>query len=259
MRQLLEQVRRPAYTGDNRCTPCTVLNLLVAGVVSGALAAVSPGVAVLAFTASVAVVYLRGYLVPGTPAITARYFPAELLELFGKESVTADGDAVERADDAPLAACGAVERSGDGERRLTPTFRRAWNDRIRDVRGTDVDADDVATALGVDPDAVAGMGGGRYLVENERLVQWVSETALVADVAAGRELRTRGSDWDDRTVEERLSALAALRSLRRECPACGGPVSRTEETVESCCQPPTEVVSASCEDCGAELVDARLD
>lgn len=257
MRRLLERARQPAYTGENRCTPCTVLNLLLAGAASGALAVVSPGVATLAFAASVVVIYLRGYLVPGTPAITARYFPEEVLELFGKESVAVERDGT--TDGSPLAACGAVERSANGDRRLAPSFRRAWNDRLRDVRGEDVDREDVAGVFGVEPDAVSEMGGGRYVVDDQRLVQWVSDAALVADVAAGRELRTRCPDWADRAVDERITALTTLRSLRRECPACGGSVSRVEETIESCCQPPTEVVSASCEECDAVIADARMD
>jgi len=37
------------------------------------------------FIASVILIHLRGYLVPGTPTLTKRYLPDDVLQLFGKE------------------------------------------------------------------------------------------------------------------------------------------------------------------------------
>lgn len=71
-----ETIRRPEYTGENRCMPCTVLNLIVGAAMSGLLAlTVSPVAGGLGLVVSVAAIYLRGYLVPGTPTIMARYPP----------------------------------------------------------------------------------------------------------------------------------------------------------------------------------------
>ena len=81
---LLGRLRNPAYTGANRCIPCTGVNLgltagaaLAAGVVSAPL-----GLAVAA--AGVTATALRGYVVPGTPALTKRYLPDSVLAWFDK-------------------------------------------------------------------------------------------------------------------------------------------------------------------------------
>ncbi|EMA39472.1 hypothetical protein [Halobiforma nitratireducens] len=113
---LLERVRNPEYTGDNRCLPCTAVNVVIALVASALLAIASRGVAVVAFGGSLLAIYLRGYLVPGTPTLTKRYFPDRVLALFDKEphpvtetrtsSVEPTGDgsnAAPPADDDPAA------------------------------------------------------------------------------------------------------------------------------------------------------------
>ncbi|SFB75300.1 hypothetical protein SAMN05444422_101738 [Halobiforma haloterrestris] len=81
---LLERFRNPEYTGDNRCLPCTAVNIVIAAVASALLAVVSAGVGAVAFVASLLAIYLRGYLVPGTPTLTKRYFPDRVLALFDK-------------------------------------------------------------------------------------------------------------------------------------------------------------------------------
>ncbi|MFB6159704.1 MAG: hypothetical protein ABEJ61_00830, partial [Haloferacaceae archaeon] len=71
IRDLFDRVRRPEYTGENRCVPCTVVNLVIAAalalVVARGVAAVRPWpTAALAGAAAGIlaglVVALRGYL-----------------------------------------------------------------------------------------------------------------------------------------------------------------------------------------------------
>lgn len=91
---LTDKLRRPEYTGENRCLPCTVINLAIAvaaavltGVLFAGLGVSTAGRVVaggLVLIGSVAAVYLRGYLVPGTPTLTKRYLPRPVLRLFGK-------------------------------------------------------------------------------------------------------------------------------------------------------------------------------
>lgn len=84
---LLDRFRQPEYTGENRCIPCTVTNVAIAAVLALGLAflLVTP-IGVFAFLVCLGVIYLRGYLVPGTPEITQQYFPPWLLSLFGKSA-----------------------------------------------------------------------------------------------------------------------------------------------------------------------------
>ncbi|ADB62613.1 hypothetical protein Htur_3751 [Haloterrigena turkmenica DSM 5511] len=83
--EIVDDLRQPAYTGENRCEPCTILNLAIAAAVGSLIARKSRLGGALAVGVSIALIYLRGYLVPGTPTLTKRYLPPEVLRWFGKE------------------------------------------------------------------------------------------------------------------------------------------------------------------------------
>ena len=83
--EIVDDLKQPAYTGENRCEPCTILNLVIAAVVGSLIARKSRLGGALAVGVSIALIYLRGYLVPGTPTLTKRYLPPEVLRWFGKE------------------------------------------------------------------------------------------------------------------------------------------------------------------------------
>jgi hypothetical protein len=85
IKQIIERLHQPEYTGENRCEACTGVNLLISTAVSAVVARKSKLAGLLTFGASGALIYLRGYLIPGTPTITKRYFPEWVLQLFGKE------------------------------------------------------------------------------------------------------------------------------------------------------------------------------
>ncbi|CDK39939.1 hypothetical protein [Halorubrum sp. AJ67] len=81
---LRDRIREPEYTGENRCVPCTVLNVVLAAALTAAAAVFGPVVAAAVLVASLGSIYYRGYLVPGTPELTKRYLPDRVLRLFGK-------------------------------------------------------------------------------------------------------------------------------------------------------------------------------
>ncbi|THE66616.1 hypothetical protein D8Y22_00330 [Salinadaptatus halalkaliphilus] len=82
---IVEELKQPEYTGENRCEPCTIVNVAIA-VVAGSLVARRSRIGgVLAVGVSLALIYLRGYLVPGTPTLTKRYLPPAVLRWFGKD------------------------------------------------------------------------------------------------------------------------------------------------------------------------------
>ncbi|AHF98921.1 hypothetical protein HALLA_08640 [Halostagnicola larsenii XH-48] len=90
---VVETLHQPEYTGDNRCEPCTILNLVIAALLSSLIARKSKLGGVLALGCSIGLIYLRGYLIPGTPTLTKRYLPPAILRWFGKdpEPVVASG------------------------------------------------------------------------------------------------------------------------------------------------------------------------
>ncbi|ELY91113.1 hypothetical protein C483_10526 [Natrialba hulunbeirensis JCM 10989] len=103
---VLAHVHNPEHTGENRCLPCTIVNLVIAGILAVAAAVVSPLLAVAVFALSVVAIALRGYLVPGTPTLTKRYFPDWLLAKFDKEPEPGTGTLV--ADDGSTTGAGAT-------------------------------------------------------------------------------------------------------------------------------------------------------
>jgi hypothetical protein len=81
----LEQYRQPAYTGENRCLPCTAVNVGLAVVLSAFASFVgTPVLGLLVFGGSLLSIYLRGYLVPGTPELTKEYLPDWVLATVDK-------------------------------------------------------------------------------------------------------------------------------------------------------------------------------
>lgn len=93
---VIERLRRPEYTGRNRCTPCTVVNVVLTLGADGALALVSLPLGAVSLMAGLGAVYLRGYLVPGTPTLTKRDLPERALRYFEHDTGPLADD-----DDAP--------------------------------------------------------------------------------------------------------------------------------------------------------------
>jgi len=84
MPTVIDRYKNESYTGVNRCTPCTVVNVALAGLLGLGLGVVAPPVGAVAFVVGLGSIYFRGYLVPGTPELTKRYFPDWLLARFDK-------------------------------------------------------------------------------------------------------------------------------------------------------------------------------
>jgi len=241
-----DRLRRPEYTGENRCLPCTVVNVCLTLVLAAVAAiALTPlgGLAVL--VGGLSAVYFRGYLVPGTPTLTVQYFPPWLLELFGKE--------LELRETLQPIGRVAVRATPEGGR-LVDAFAAAWDDRIESMRAAGVAEDDVATLLGVDE--ASNVGEAAYVVDGG-LRRWLSPSALLADAAAGAVLAERGGDaWASLDPDERVATLRDLRKHLDYCPLCGGELDDEEtETVETCCTESERVLMATCLDCDVRLIE----
>jgi len=270
---VITRLKQPEYTGENRCLPCTVGNTAIAVGLSGGVAA---GGAVVATTAaglvagaavlgmSLLAIYLRGYLVPGTPTITKRYFPPWLLALFGKEPVldkhqTTEID--EEFDPEPvLLEVGALEECAEGEDLcLTDRFGDAWREEVAAL-DTDTGRDDLLSLLDVDTGEVEYAEFGQAFVaqfDGETVGKWESEAAFLADLAAARVFEHHYPGWADLSVEARGQLLNGLRLFLDTCPNCGGVPAFGSETVESCCST-YDVAAVTCDDCEARLFEARV-
>lgn len=297
---VLDRLRQPEYTGENRCIPCTAANVVIAaavGLAAGYVWSVAGWplawlVGTLALATGLASVWLRGYFVPGTPELTKRYFPDWLLQAFdkGPEPGTSPGGlgagvdegsadsaghpAEDPADDAAsapaenppgepdvetmLLSAGVVEPcEHEDDLCLVEAFRSGWHERMETIREDGTERDELARELDLDPaDIEFEDHGDAFVARNEghRLGQWESRAALVADLAAARELPRWIDSWDDLPVGGRSQMLGGLRIFLETCPVCEGPVSAGMETVESCCRS-HDVVAANCEACDSRLLE----
>ncbi|WP_251342518.1 hypothetical protein [Haloplanus halophilus] len=241
-----DRLRRPEYTGENRCLPCTVVNVVLSLLAAAAVAAglgVAGGIVVL--VGALGAIYFRGYLVPGTPELTVRYLPPRVLELFGKELRLPETlDPVE----------GTAVRATPGGGRLRDSFASAWDDRIERMRDAGPTDDDVATLLGVDE--ASNVGEAAYVADGG-LRRWLSPAALLADAAAAAVLESRGDErWTALDPDERVATLRDLRKYLGYCPLCGGGLDdERTETIETCCTESERVLMATCVDCDVRLIE----
>lgn len=270
----LDQFRRPEYTGENRCYPCTVVNLTIALVAAIATVVLVGGTewAGYAYPAGVAVflvcsvpIALRGYLVPGTPTLTKRYMPASVLSLFGKEpagpAFEDDGADVGEFDvEGYLLSAGALEPMPDGEDlQLDPAVREQWRVEIEQIRDEEVDRGRLADIMGVPEDALSFRefsDSFRAFRDQTNVGTWESKAAYVADVAAAPILEERIDEWAALSAQDRGRLLNGLRIFLEDCPDCDGPLSFGKDTVQSCCSS-REVAALTCEDCEARLFESR--
>lgn len=295
-RSILFRFRQSEYTGDNRCLPCTALNVTITGILSivgGYVWAIAVGpyawvAGTVVFAAGLTTIWLRGYIVPGTPDLTKQYFPDWLLRRFGKgsvigpttsgiqtedagESVSRDADTTQDpSDDAPapeevdaealLVSAGVVAPCEQRDDLcLDEGFRRGWYDRMQTVRDEEGERDDLARELDEDPEEITFEDHDNGFVARNSsgtLGQWESRGAFVADLAAARELTQWIDDWDERAVSVRSQLLSGLRIFLDSCPDCEGRVVTDTETVESCCSS-REILAAHCEDCDARMLEIR--
>lgn len=229
--RLIDRVRRPEYIGENRCIPCTVLNvglaLVLAAIIGavawtalGPLAAAIGGLAVLAVSS--AAIALRGYLIPGTPTITRRYFPEWLLARFDKlpeepaQTAGRSDSTVSPEDVDPeriLLDAGAVEPcENEDDLCLTERFERAWTERAAEV-DPGMDPRRIAAVLGIDgtPSVEEYDGAFAIEVDGTRVGQWESEAAMLADLASADVLAEQYAGWKRLQDVERGRVLGGLR------------------------------------------------
>ncbi|MDZ7688803.1 MAG: hypothetical protein U5J64_08815 [Halobacteriales archaeon] len=284
---IIETLRQPEYTGENRCLPCTAVNTVIAlfagtavGVLFATFVSTTSGVgAGLAFFGlSATAIYLRGYLVPGTPELTKRYFPPWLLRAFGKEPKPATGPTSEtttrtttqtrfRGNDpsrdfdpeTELVEADALEECETGDDLcLTDGFREAWYDEME--RAAESERDGLFELLEVEHagiDFEEYENGFRARAEGTTVGVWESEAAYEADLAAGRVLLETYDGWAELPTQDRSRFLTGLRIFLDRCPNCGGEPEFGSETVESCCST-REVAAVSCTDCGSRLFESPV-
>ncbi|MFO8114880.1 MAG: hypothetical protein R6U01_05880 [Halorubrum sp.] len=253
LRRTADGLRRPEYTGENRCLPCTVLNAAIVGVAAFALSRRNRPLGFLALAAGAALISLRGYVVPGTP----RFAPALVDPLpvaFGHESPTGVESGSLADDRDPEAMMTALVEAGvvepDGDRLyLDDAFQTAFEDRMAELR--DLPGEELAART-----AAASHSSVEGEFHDERVLlagdwdAWLSPAVAIAETAAVETLADQGISHD-----LRVQAAEPLRTFVSTCPVCGGDV--TDTTLRNCCGGPGGVSGnperpvRACADCDA--------
>jgi len=257
---LLATVRRPEYTGANRCVPCTAVNLVIAAVLATVAAIATPILGVGVAIVAVAAIWLRGYLIPGTPTLTRRYFPDRVLAWFDKAD-TVDPTPESFDVEATLLEAGVlVENAAGTDYVVESGFRRGWRERMR-ATDRERDRSSLAWLLDVEPDRLELEPTGEALVarvDGQHVGQWESRAAFVADIAAAGEFEARGGIWASLPTWARSELLGGLRLFIERCPTCDGDVVLEQAVKQSCCRN-LDVLVLSCQACDARLFETPVD
>lgn len=236
---MLDGLRKREYTGENRCWPCTVLNASVLLLACAGVDRLVPGertrrlgAASVVGVVGGAAIALRGYLIPGTPAVAPKFAarlssdrqpPAETGSLAGET----DDDTGERALSELLDA-GVVHSVGESLH-LDERFRTDWRDEIESLQTADLEA--AVRRVASSSVTTATVRDGAYIVvaadgiESER---WLPRPVAIAEVAAVRALAAY-----DVPPDVRVQSASALRAFLHDCPACDAPLEET--SADQCC------------------------
>jgi len=258
----IDWLKKPEYTGENRCTPCTVVNIAIAAIVGLALFFVWPPVAPVIFFVSIVIIYVRGYLIPGTPTYTKRYAPAWFLAVFDKHpAVTNDT----KSEDGPVDEAqrvllnhGLLKPTQDGsDLKLSESFQEVWHDRIANFNDEADLQKRWATIIfeaGTDEVAITSADSGMVSLSQNgrRQIAWPSWAAYLADVAAASLVAERYNGWSNANPEMRRTLVTVLRLFLETCPLCSGSVEAAESVRESCCSS-YDVFVIECVDCEAKI------
>lgn len=262
--RIVDRLRKQEYTGHNRCVPCTIANVLIAGVISGAISVVSLPFGGVSFVVFLSLIYLRGYLIPYTPELTKRYVPDRVLRLFDKHPSdpweTDEGGLIDV--EATLRSMGIIRQCDSiDDLCLEESFRERWKTRMNAVERAEDRITEIASLLGVDVEKISIESFGSAVAvhyENQKVGQWESDPALSADIAADGVLNDLRPEWTEIDPVNRGRVLSSLRMFLEECPSCGGTARLQQETVESCCRS-MEVAAVSCDECQARLFEVELE
>lgn len=284
-----ERIKNPNHTGENRCFPCTVLNLLIIiGV--GLLIGVFQIYLGFAFTIiGIVVIYFRGYLVPYTPLITEYLFLDRLVGHFtrshsatsnstygSKTNGDTDQSLVEtefetiqqlnryrenKVDPALfLHDCGILECvDTSGNWQFSNGIIGDIDQHIQEYRSNLISLSTFEEFFDVPRDHLE-LKNREYPVirVNRRIWKWPTRSALIIDLALEKTIREYTSEWEALPLRQRMEILESFRPLYAKCPLCSADLELTEHMHESCCRSAKvhQLRCAECGECITEYSDA---
>lgn len=249
---MLDSIRRPQYTGANRCWACSLLNMCCVVVAGSILVLYSIPLAVVVVCLGSVSVWLRGYVIPYTP----RYGPlfARRLPFFGhtREPPVSESEArspYHRADGERVLETlldGGVVRAVGGDVELEPAFDRAWKREIRRRRDRpiaelrrEVEQNLRSANRAGDAESVRPNDGSTYIVVVDERDERVGTDISLSRAAAIAELGAIAAlaEWlPSAETSVLLTASTPLCAFLDTCPLCGSELVLAESG--GCCGAP---------------------
>lgn len=266
--RLYDQLRAPAYTGENRCRPCTILNSLIALAIAGGVAFISIPLAGVAVVVFAGVILFRGYLIPGTPTLV-QFLPDAVHDAIGGTHHPGHGEAgldemsVDPTVDVEtmLSEAAIVEDCAETDDLcLTEEFRAQWTKKMMELRDRDEQRTSLAATIEVSAETIQfeeSDAGWFVFVDEMQAGRWPSRAAFITDLASETLLKTTLTNWEAIPGHDRARILASLRAFADECPACGGEITNDERVIASCCRGDTVSVETVCAACDAVIFEGR--
>ncbi len=230
----IRAIRRPEYTGDRRCGPCTILNSAIVAIAFTLLAPIWAPLALAVLFVGAIAIALRGYVVPYTPEFAPRL--AERLPFgIGPQHAPESSDTLTDDDGGvdgerllvELVEAGVLVEDETGVH-PSESFYDDWEAEMAALRDLDPEALGDAVVDAIPADATYAAASNSVLVETEADSAWLSRPVAIVETAALRAMETYGV-----ADEVRQQAVHPLRMFTAACPVCGGAVEET--TYRGCC------------------------
>ncbi|WP_136689777.1 hypothetical protein [Halorhabdus amylolytica] len=238
---LFEELREPAYTGENRCWPCTVVNAVLVGIAAAWLYRRERTLASLAgATIGAGLIYVRGYVVPYTPTFAPRLveiapIPESIFhdgrEPPGPEESTSLGDVSDYDGDTVLDELVAADvvTTDDETVQLTDTIGSSWHEEMDRLAALSEEA--LATEIeqtiphihNAEPLDVDGQPW--FVLGNND--EYISKLVAITELGAYRALESSLED------PLRLAGARTVRMFLDVCPVCGSEIVPSTEA--NCC------------------------
>ncbi|TQQ82045.1 hypothetical protein [Halonotius roseus] len=264
----LSRFRQAKYTGKNRCLPCTIVNIIISIFLTSIVVifgyiVIKPVISFVCggcvLILSLLSIYLRGYLVPGTPELTKRYFPPWLLTIFNKEQKITETETKTNPEPI-LVAAGALDECNNGtDLCITADFSDDWQTEIDKMKKSGGESQ-LLDFFNVED------GNVEYSERDEMFVArvdgtiiglWDSKVAFFADLGAVQVLSDRISNWSGFETNEQRQLLSGLRLFAETCPSCSGTLDFRTKSIESCCST-YQIAVVLCNECGAQLFKSNI-
>lgn len=250
-------LQNPEYTGENRCNACTLVNLCIAFLLALPLVMFSLLMSIFVAISFISLIYFRGYIIPGTPEITKKYFPDWLLRQFGKNTKTLDDKLEDDSivDEELLFKLDIVDTEGD-DIDIEDEFRREWEREMKitsrkNIKRLIMVSMSQITSINTDDLSFAQTESSEWVVmkNGQPISKWISKEGIIIDISSINILMEQCTEWGQLSLQEKSRVVNSLRTLVQLCPSCGGNILLNKTHQETCCTS-VEIIEVKCDDCG---------